>query len=74
MKMGHNRFSKGAWFVLVVAVVVGVHFGLFYFVKGAVPRTHISGTILAGALVLLAAKHLGLLAALFRQFRRRSRT
>lgn len=77
--MEHNRLLKRSWILPVgaVALVVG-HVILFYFVKQAASRTLVSGAVISALVLLIIAKHLGLLAALLRPlynvFRRRPGT
>jgi len=59
---------------LVIGFVAG-HVILFYVLRHAgVPHAAVSGAVVLGIVLLMIAKHLGLLAGLFAFFRRRSRS
>ena len=71
----HSQF----WMlVIILTAFVAGHLILFYVLRhSGISRAAISGTLVSGLVLLLIAKHLGLLAGLFRTLhflsRRRSR-
>jgi hypothetical protein len=74
--MERKSLLKRTWILPVgVAALIGGHVIFFYIVKQSASRILGSGAVISGLVLLVIAKHLGLLAALFRPvynlFRRR---
>ena len=66
----HNPITWHWLLLLGLCVVVVLHlWGLRYFLM----HTRLSSTVLVGALILIAIKHLGLLGPVYALFRRRPR-
>jgi hypothetical protein len=65
--MERKSLLKRTWILPVgVAALIGGHVIFFYIVKQSASRILGSGAVISGLVLLVIAKHLGLLAALFR--------
>jgi hypothetical protein len=73
---GLRRMHARPWTLAALTILfVGGHVILFLFMRNAhVARAAVPGPVLLGLVLLMIAKHLGLLGGLFARFRRRSRS
>jgi hypothetical protein len=73
---GLRRMHARPWTLAALTILfVAGHVILFRFLRNAhVARAAVPGAVLLGLVLLMIAKHLGLLAGLFALFRRRSRS
>ena len=68
---GHNLTRGRVWIVAVLAVVlIAVHGSILYYASS---HMALSAGIIAGTVVLIVIKHLGLLGPVFALFRRHRR-
>ncbi len=69
---GHSPLSMPFWMALAgVVVLIAGHGIILYYVSS---HAGLSAAVIAGVVVLIVVKHLGLLGPLYVLFRRRSRT
>jgi membrane protein YdbS with pleckstrin-like domain len=68
---GHTRLLTRPWMLLVGAVVLIASHTLV--LRYALQHKRLSSTAVAGVMILVVIKHLGLLSPLYARFRERSR-
>jgi hypothetical protein len=67
----HSRMLTRPWILLVAGVVLIVAHALV--LRFALPHKALSAAVVAGVMILVLIKHLGLLSSVYTLFRRRSR-